>query len=301
MHSESLAVYSAIHPAALPFVGEWYASLLSQTDLDFDTWISLDGVSIAQACDLLRPARRITWLTNMPGLTPAEVRDRALALLVERYSRLILVDSDDVLAPDRVAAARAAVQDHEMVGCALRLMDQQGGDLGGIFGPPPDADPVAALPDWNVFGLSNTAWRCARLRRCLPLGAGCAVPDWTLATRAWLSGADLAFDPTPHMWYRQHPDNVVRVLAPFTADDVRDATRRVRAHYAGLFAASPGGLDQALERLRDACRRVDAFGAWLDTEQDAAERYVEELNRLPPRRVWWWGVANPHLEGLWTH
>jgi hypothetical protein len=301
MRSEPLAVYSVIHPAALPYVGEWYASVLAQTDLDFEMWVSLDGVSLAQASELLRPARRITWLTNVPGVTPAGVRDRAMALLVERYSRLVVVDSDDVLAPDRVAAARAALDDHDMVGCALHLMDQQGGDLGGVFGPPPGVDPVAALPDWNVFGLSNTAWRCARLRECLPLGADCAVPDWTLATRAWLTGADIAFDRTPHMWYRQHPENVVRVLAPFTAADVRAATRRVRAHHAGLFAASPTGCDQAVVRLRHACQRVNAFGDWLDTEPDAASRYVAELNRLPSRRVWWWGVANPHLEELWTH
>jgi len=26
---------------------------------------------------------------------------------------------------------------------------------------------------------------------------------------------------------------------------------------------------------------------------------VRALNRLPPRYIWWWSVANPELEDLW--
>lgn len=300
MAGEPIAVYTVLYPGALPFVCDWYASVEAQTDPDFDLWISLDGVSIAQATALLRPTRRIAWLSHAAGITPAELRDDALALLVGRYPHLICTDSDDVLVADRVAAARAGLGRHDLVACALYLADDRGGDLGAVFGPPPELDPVGVLADWNVFGLSNSAWRSAALRACLPLGADCAIPDWLLATRAWLDGADLWFDREPHMWYRQHAGNVARTLPPFTAADVRRATALVLAHHAKLVATPRRGSAAAQASLARARRRVHAFHDWIERVPDAGERYVACLNQLAPCHVWWWAVANPHLEALWT-
>ena len=52
---------------------------------------------------------------------------------METCSGVVLVDSDDLLHPSRVAAARAALQASELAGCALCLIDQHGKDLDLTF------------------------------------------------------------------------------------------------------------------------------------------------------------------------
>ena len=43
----TLALYTAVYPAAAPFLDAWYASVQAQADRDFDLWISLDGLTEA--------------------------------------------------------------------------------------------------------------------------------------------------------------------------------------------------------------------------------------------------------------
>ena len=71
-----------------------------------------------------------TWVLAQPGDTPAQVRQRLLERIVKACDGVVLVDSDDILHPNRVASARLALQHSDMVGCALRLVDTQGQALG---------------------------------------------------------------------------------------------------------------------------------------------------------------------------
>ena len=87
--------------------------------------------------------------------------------------------------------------------------------MGMTFGLPPRAEPEMCFPRNNVFGLSNSAFRSDLLRRCLPIPADAVLVDWFLATRAWLMGARMAFDPEVEMDYRQYGGNMARVGPPF--------------------------------------------------------------------------------------
>ena len=127
------------------------------------------------------------------GDTPATIRQRALAQIVERHDAVVLVDSDDVMHPTRVATARAMLRGHDLAGCALRLVDERGSSLDMTFTLPPDMAPEDVFPRTNAFGLSNTAFRADVLRRCLPIPAAAVLVDWYLSTRAWLLGASLGF------------------------------------------------------------------------------------------------------------
>jgi cellulose synthase/poly-beta-1,6-N-acetylglucosamine synthase-like glycosyltransferase len=98
------ALCSTIYPAVLPFVSPWLASVLAQTDSDFDLWLAVDGVDDEVLQPLLTeiPVRLVR---AVPGSTPAEVRSVLFGRLVEGYEVIVMVDADDVLAPTRVAAA----------------------------------------------------------------------------------------------------------------------------------------------------------------------------------------------------
>jgi hypothetical protein len=301
MRAERCALYTAVYPGVEPFLGAWHASVLAQEDLDgVELCVGLDGLTPA---DVVRAAGgdvAARWLEHPAGTSPAAMRSAALGRLAAEYDVVVLVDADDVLASGRVGAARAALADADAAACALRLMDASGRDLGRTFCAEPMDDPAALLPRWNVFGLSNTAYRAETLRRCLPLPAECALPDWLLATRAWLAGAAMALDTVPRMWYRRHAANTAPAGRPFAPAEVLRATELVLGHYAclldGAWPMPPARRDE-LAAVRAGVRR---FRRAMTASLPTLHRYVARLNDLPERPVWWWCVANPALEDLWS-
>jgi hypothetical protein len=300
MTIQRLAVYTTWYPGVEGFLQEWHRSLVRQTDQDFDVWIGVDALDPRERARALGGLQEAHWVFAAPGDTPARIRERAMTQLVEAYPAVVFVDSDDVLLPSRVAAARAALEAHDITACALRIVDEGGHDLGLVFGRPDEGDWGGFLPRHNVFGLSNSAYRSTVLRHLLPLPADCILIDWLLATRAWVSGRDLSFDPEPRMAYRQYGANVAKVVPPFTATDILRATEAVRSHYRLLLDDASWTIPSPSRSvLASARERFCAFESFVLASPENLARYVGALNRLAPRYVWWWAVANPELESLW--
>jgi hypothetical protein len=302
MMSSRLAVYTTWYPGVERFLPEWSRSVVDQTDGSFDLWIGVDGLDFRRVAGSLGRLSGPRWVMAEPGDTPARVRERALVRIVQEYPAVVFVDSDDVLAPSRVAAARAALEKHDVVGCALKIVDEAGRDLGVRFGPPAGAEWAELLPRHNVFGLSNSAYRSDVLRRLLPLSDSCILIDWLFATRAWALGLDLFFDMEPGMSYRQYGENVAKVLPPFREEDVVRAAERVAGHYRLVLddpAWRPGPVPGS--RLEAARERFAHFEKFFTANPDGRRRYVNALNGLSPRYVWWWAVANPELEYIWMN
>jgi hypothetical protein len=300
MRSERLALYTTWYPGVEPFLPAWSSSVHAQTDRDFDVWIGVDGLDPDRLAAQAPVPSGASWIVGPPGASPSEVRQRAIALLIDEYDGLVFVDSDDWLLPDRIESARGALRRHDVTACALRIVDGQGRDLGLVFGPTGLVDWSAFLSRYNAFGLSNAAYRTEVLRRIPPAPAGCIAFDWHLVTHAWCARASLHFDDTPRMAYRQYGANVARVLRPFAAADIERAASVVLAHHRlvrGLAAARPEFqplLEAARERVERFCERIVA-------RPDRLEQYVAALNRIEPQYVWWWCVAHPQLEQQWTN
>jgi len=292
-------MYTTIYPGVERFLPEWSASVRAQTDRDFDLWVGLDGVTAEEASRHLENGREVHWSPSRPGDTPATVRERAIAEIVRGYDAVIFVDSDDVLLPERVAAARRALERSDVAGCSLRVVDEGGRDTGVVFGVAPDTDWDAFLPRYNVFGMSNTAYRTEFLERALPVPPAGRLVDWLLVTRAWWSGARLSFHDVPAMQYRQYSDNVARVLPPFAPSDIRSAAERVASHYAGLLDVETGVPADRRPRFEAERERVERFRR-MCAVPGRLEAYARALNALPAASFWWWCVAHPDLEGLWA-
>jgi hypothetical protein len=148
--------------------------------------------------------------------------------------------------------------------------------------------------------MSNTAYRCDVLRQCLPLPDHCEIVDWLVATRAWAMGARFAFDPSPRMAYRQYASNIARVLLPFSASQILQATRRVIGHYQCAVEGEQPINGDFGGALREAYARAAVFQRSIDDSETLA-KYAAELNARQPRYVWWWCVAHPELEHLWKN
>jgi len=157
------------------------------------------------------------------------------------------------------------------------------------------------LPDYNIFGLSNTTYRTELLNQCLPVPSEAVLIDWYLATQAWLKGRNLLFDRDVRMQYRQHEGGTVALLPPFTPGQIREATRIVRQHFQ-VMMENP--LDESggerWNLLVQAARRIQAFADRALASPEWLDRYTEHLNQLEPLPLWWACVAHPKLEPLWT-
>jgi hypothetical protein len=307
MRADRLAVYTTVYPGVERFLPEWHASIRAQTDLRFDLWIGSDGLSHSATSAAAGEPVFARWTSAQVQDTPASLRGRVMRRLAARYAGVVFVDADDVLEPDRVASARAALRDRDVDGCALRMCDAAGQALDDTFGPGPEEDAAAALPARNFYGLSNTAYRGETLRRCLPLPAACALPDWLLATRAWLLGATLGFDRTPRMRYRQHDANTAPSRRPVSEAMLRAATAHVLAHHHHVLCAPwPAGRaanEARVTQVVAARDRALAFCRAVTTAPERLAAYTHALNQLPEARVpraWWWMVAHPDLEDLWN-
>ena len=280
----SIALYTAVYPGAARFLPAWYASVQAQADRDFDLWISLDGLSEAAVVAQLGDRPAATFVVAEPGFTPAQVRQQALTRIADQYRAVVLVDSDDLLHPDRVAAARAWLEGADVAACGLRLVDEAGQPLGVTLATPGEGEGEYGLPRTNAFGLSNTAYGSEVLRACPPIPAAAVLVDWYLITMAWLQGARLAFDATPRMDYRQHGANMARIRSPFTAERVRSDTALVREHFRlvldGLPARGAAGPCDAGPRGRRRCRSLRP--ARRRGPGRTRYRTCKELNAAPP-------------------
>jgi hypothetical protein len=295
-----LAVYTTIYPGGERYLPDWHRSLQAQTDQDFALWVGLDTLGRETVERLLGCAVDANWVVAPAGATPAQVRQQALLRIVDGYDGVVLVDSDDVLYPSRVAAARVQLSVADLAACALSLVDQQGGDLGAVLAAPPQRSVEEILPRNNVFGFSNSAFRTDLLRNCLPIPGEAVLADWYLATRAWLQGARLAFDATPHMAYRQHPSNTARVTPPFSPSQVISDTDLVRQHFRLVLAAPlPDCMAERKSNLRKVAADIEEFYRQIVLQPSRLESYVKALNTLPAPSLWWMCVANPVLAGMW--
>lgn len=301
MRLDRLALYTTVYAGVERFLPEWYASVRAQSDRDLDIWIGLDGLAPATVSGILGADSGIRWVPAPAGATPARVRGVAIDAIVARYDAVLFVDSDDVLLPTRVAAARAMLAAADVGGCALELMDATGAALDARVGAATSQDAVALLPRSNVFGLSNTAYRSEILRTCLPLPADCVLIDWFLATRAWANGATFAFDPVPRMRYRQYPANIAPMRPPFTPAQIAMATTRVIDHYRCVLDHDGPSLNGHRAELEQARDRVHAFAAAMQRDPRLMATYTDRLNALPSGTAWWWQVAHPALEALWLN
>jgi hypothetical protein len=296
-----LAVYTTIYPGVECYLADWYHSLLRQTDHDFQLWIGLDMIGREEVENALGSDLRANWMPASLHATPAQVRQQALSEIVKTCLAVVLVDSDDLLHPTRVEAARAALLESELSGCALRLVDQRGQSLGLTFDIPQQLEPEVVFPRNNIFGFSNSAYRAELLSRCLPIPCDVVLVDWYLATKAWLFGAKLSFDRVPRMDYRQHPANTARVRSPFTGEQIVSDTELVRRHFQILIEEPAlGYVAERYAALKNVTQDIEEFHESVVRLSAKLDNYVKALNAMRPAPIWWNCVAYPALRHMWS-
>ncbi len=293
-----LALCTTVYPSARHYVRAWLDSVDAQTDRDVELIIGVDAMTTEEVCAAAGRPLTATWVMGTREDTPATLRERAFRRVCDAYPAGVFVDIDDLLAPERVAWAREQLADADAVACGLDLVDEAARPLGIRMPAHPPRDLPTSLPRTNIFGLSNTAYASSLLARCLPIPRECVLVDWYLATRAFLAGGRLAFDPRIGMRYRQHPRNTAKLLSP-SVPDLQEATRLVLQHHEILLrtAFAPGDPRQATWQRR--FEQVTSFAHML-REPARAAGYLSALAGIEKEHTWWEAVAHPQLATWWT-
>lgn len=291
------ALYTTVFPNAIPFLSAFSRSIDAQSDNDFDLWVSLDRLTVEEVEPLLGNGIQPQWVGSHDAAdSPATIRQRAWEQIVQHYDRVIFVDSDDVLGPERVAQAKRGLSQADVYACALDLINENGTRYGKAFRAGDVQDWKVFLASRNVFGLSNTAYRSDVLRNCLPLAETTALIDWHLINRAIHMDAKLLFDNSCHMSYRIYAASMARVLPPFDVDYIRYATDVVLRHYDVLrpYIATD---HQHTQQIDDQRKNVALFAS---LSLPLLEEYVRRLNTNGSSIYLWWDcVAHKELKWLW--
>ena len=300
MLTQKVALYTTIYPGVEKYLAAWYQSVQRQTDQEFDIWVGVDELEPDTIIAAFGEDPQPVWIIAEEGDTPADIRQKAISKIIEQYPAIVFVDSDDILEPTRVEGARKALEQSDVNGCAMRIIDANGKDLELVFAPN-DVNLNSILPKYNVFGFSNTIYRSDVLHDCLPVPSKCTLVDWFIITRAWAKGYRLTFDPNVRMAYRQHEANLAKILPPFTSAQILLATQRVLEHFQMVLEHIPeltGGKRLEVEKSQ---LKVKHFYQSISRDPGILAQYVMALNQMPPEMIWWSNVANPRLEAIWIN
>ena len=293
-----VVLYSTCYRDIEQYIAQWSASVAAQTDREFAIYVGLDDIPPEEALALIGPDLKPRFYAAPAGASPAEIRNGAFAAICREFDAVIMTDMDDVMLPTRVERAKASLADADLACCAMLLADSECRPTGAWFDP---GDEVDRLLSRNVFGLSNTAYRTDLLSRCLPIPAECVLVDWLVATRAWTLGANISFDHTPGMLYRQYDHNIARVVPPFSWENVRRAANLILGHYRILAGEAARRYPHLAGDIQSRMALIIGFMNVLEADPTVRRHYVEELNQLPQTHVWWEFVAHPRLENVWKH
>ncbi|MCQ1539547.1 hypothetical protein FTO68_11220 [Methanocalculus taiwanensis] len=301
MNSNLVAVFSTVYPEGTQYLSDWYKSILAQTDGNFDIWIGCDRISVSDAVKGMGGTLTATWILKEENESAIHLRERMVREIVKDYSMVIFVDSDDILMPTRVEAAKEALQSNDFYGCSMTLIDECGANLNRHFHPPEYYDVFDLMVRTNIYGLSNTAYRTDVLEKCLPFPENCILLDWFIATKALNNSAVPYFDEQVRMLYRQHSLNTARVLPPFSCEQILLSTKRVLDHYSCVLAYIPNLSLKFKEKIILAQAEVEEFNIRILESEELLQLYVNELNELSIDHIWWSCLANPQLEEIWRN
>ncbi|MCB1828449.1 MAG: hypothetical protein KDH94_08465, partial [Coxiellaceae bacterium] len=215
-----LALYTTIYPGVEAYFQDWKNTVLSQTDKGFDLWVGVDGFEKSDAEALLAGLPNYQLVFNDVSHSKAAIRRKSLKKIAAAYDGVVLVDSDDRLLPTRISSAREYLKQYDVVGCPMALVNESGVEMGQTFGLKRRFSADQDILYANRFGLSNTAYRCDLLDRCLSMPDEAELFDWYLATVAWLHDAKIIFDHDIQMQYRQYDNNTTQVLGPFSSENI---------------------------------------------------------------------------------
>jgi hypothetical protein len=281
----TLAVLTAVYPAALPFLDDFQRSLEAQDDQDFALYVLDDQLGGVRG-HFARFGKRLTILPAHG--TPGQIRSQGIrALAADGITAAVFADCDDTVSSNRVSRSRQLLAEQPVI--VNELLAFGSGITGTVAMLAPilrEGQLLAAedLVHGNVIGMGNSA---ARIEILLPhlslIDPQLVAYDWALFTRVLHAGATARFTATATTCYRQHAGSIVGLQRRDAATLLTSVQRKAQHYHAlsdlgppypalaaafSALAAELAGDPQRLAAYADHCARAAARpgaprpGAW---------------------------------------
>lgn len=272
-------------------------SVLRQSVADIEVIVSDDGSqdgSLEHVRRLMEIDQRIRLVTAEANGGPARCRNRALDMARGRW--IAVVDSDDIIHPERFERllAAAAAHDADIVADDLLLFFEDGSAPRLMLGEGAQRSFLVSTERWVLAGTDGSpalgylkpliaAERLKTLRYDEALRIG---EDFDLILRLLLEGARMLVVPEPFYLYRRHSGSISHRLS------VRDMEVMIGRQKA--LVAAYGPLDQRIEAVF--AQRLAGLEQGL-----AYERLVASVKGRRLASVLALVVKNPgHVGRLWS-
>lgn len=288
-----VAVVSTVYPGMLPFLGNFLDSLEQQEFQEFDLLLANDGV---ENLGSRVGQRSFPWSSFEPGGSISDIRRALLkAALTKGYRKIVLADSDDTFADNRIGlmcrmldSDSLVVNDLDLCDAGGRVSDQRYFSRRLDDGDLLDRD---SLLHGNLMGLSNTAVAAEVLIGSPALQAGdCIAFDWFLWSSILLAGVKGKFTSETSTLYRIYGENTAGLPQYITEPFVRKGVQVKRQHYA-LMAGLDDGFQGLADEFEWTSRQMQSR-AWLNDYLDALRANEIENN------LWWEKIRTPSEVGL---
>jgi hypothetical protein len=282
---------TVLHAGSARYFDAFLAALDAQTDLDFELLILNDAASWPESTAATAQRRmaelpfRWRWVDVAGSIV--EIRKRGLSILREQRpaDAVIFIDSDDLMAPNRVEICKANLKPKEVlvnelilfgeeqVPCALlkhRFVDRQELQL-------------ADVTHSNCLGLSNTALLVEDVtRRFQEIPDDTIAFDWAFYTGLLHDGCQARFISGTSTWYRQHADNSASLIDMDDARILRSVLVKAQ-HYRYV-----AGFDTGFSKLETGFHQLQSKLA-----EDGAFRraFCAHMRATTPAFPQWWENA----------
>lgn len=252
-----------------PFLELAIRSALAQTHPRIEVIVADDASTDATAAIAARLAAadpRIRFLPSAVNGGPGATRNRALR--AARGDWAAVLDSDDLIHPDRLAALLSVAIERgaDIVADDLILFDDDGTVAPRRFLRPPETDasreitPARYLAQTVLYGGRPNLGFLKPLIRLAPLrAAGIAYDeglrigeDDDLVTQMLAAGMRYWLLPMPYYYYRKHGHSISHRTSLATLDAMAAAVARVRARFAGADATVQRAIDRRARAVADA-------------------------------------------------
>lgn len=207
----NIAFLTVIYPEARPFFYEFFNSLLSQSQKNFDLFIVNDGVE--EFSELADRYSELSIIEVKNGSTHLENRLSGIdyILSLEKYGAIIFGDIDDYFAPNRIEVISNKLDYADIVANDIDIVIEKNVSEPNYFSNRVDNNgeiDFTYILDKNLLGLSNTAIRTDSIT-INNYPRDIIAFDWYFFSSSLFANKIALFTNETTTFYRQHNHNLV--------------------------------------------------------------------------------------------
>jgi hypothetical protein len=283
-----VAFLTTIFPINETYIDDFFHSLISQTDSDFDLIILNDGYSELNALKAKYSDLNIIELETANNI--ALNRERLIKYAKDNsYSFALFGDIDDYFDNNRIAVSKSLLESYDIVVNDLTIFSSKKLQFEKYFSNRITNNTEITLDfilDKNIFGLSNTAINLDNIRRQeIMFSPKLIAVDWYFFSNLLLQSKRAIFTCDTVTHYRQHGSNTVG-MGSVTLESINNILKVRHIHYMHMKSKA----DIYNELLID----NENLSNLVKSKKNRS-KIVTINNQIIPYQLWW------ELIGLGIH